>query len=350
MTYPFLTKRLAVGLLLILGIGSGRVRAQQDKMFSQYMFNMSALNPAYVGSRDVLSMSALYRNQWTGLPGSPQTATFTMDMPLKQERVGVGLQLYGDSFGEMQEAGGFLSYAFRIKVGSRSTLALGLQGGASSFRWDLTRVQTNPDGTGQIDPAFATNISKVLPNFGTGIYLSNDKRYFGLSVPRLIKNRLSEYASGDYRSVQRRHAYAMAGFVVGLSPSVSIKPSVLVKYAEGAPLGFDGNVNVWFTDRVAVGVSLRRNQFTSWTPYSTDAVVGLLEVQLTDQFRFGYAYDRTKKQPARRGTEFARDHAPLRVRLWQKPHSDPPLFLEWLKKWVMRGGATLAKIPVLIFH
>ncbi|WP_080239143.1 PorP/SprF family type IX secretion system membrane protein [Spirosoma rigui] len=293
MSNQFSTNRWAVVLLLILGIGSSRVQAQQDKMFSQYMFNMMAINPAYAGSRDVLSMSALYRNQWTGLPGAPQTATFTMDMPLNQERVGVGLQLYGDKFGEMQEAGAFASYAFRIKVGNRSTLALGLQGGASSFRWDLTRVQTSPDGTGQIDPAFAMNISKVLPNFGTGLYLSNDKAYLGISVPRLIKNRLSEYASGDYRSVQRRHAYATAGFVVGISPVVKMKPSFLVKYAEGAPLGFDANINFWFADRIAIGTSIRRNQFTSWTPYSTDAIVGMLEVQLTDQFRFGYAYDRT---------------------------------------------------------
>jgi type IX secretion system PorP/SprF family membrane protein len=293
MLNQFSTNRWAVVLLLILGFGRTRVRAQQDKMFSQYMFNMMAINPAYAGSRDVLSMSALYRNQWTGLPGAPQTATFTMDMPLNQERVGVGLQLYGDKFGEMQEAGAFASYAFRIKVGNRSTLALGLQGGASSFRWDLTRVQTSPDGTGQLDPAFAVNISKVLPNFGTGIYLSSDKSYLGISVPRLIKNRLSEYASGDYRSVQRRHAYATAGFVVGISPVVKMKPSVLVKYAEGAPLGFDANINFWFADRIAIGTSIRRNQFTSWTPYSTDAIVGLLELQLTDQFRFGYAYDRT---------------------------------------------------------
>ena len=294
MLNQFSTKRWAVALLLILGIGSSRVRAQQDKMFSQYMFNMTALNPAYAGSRDVLSMSALYRNQWAGVNG-PQTATFTMDMPLNRERVGVGLQLYGDKFGEMQEAGGFASYAFRIKVGNRSTLALGLQGGASSFRWNLTNVQTSPDGTGQIDPAFAQDISKVLPNFGTGIYLSNDKSYIGISVPRLIKNRLSEYKSpsSGYLSVQRRHAYATAGFVVGISPAVKMKPSVLVKYAEGAPLGFDGNVNFWFADRIALGVSVRRNQFTSWSPVGTDALVGLLEVQLTDQLRFGYAYDRT---------------------------------------------------------
>ena len=291
MSNQFSTKHWAVVLLLILGVGSSRVRAQQDKMFSQYMFNMMALNPAYAGSRDVLSMSALYRNQWAGLPGAPQTATFTADMPLNNERVGVGLQLYGDKAGVISETGAFASYAFRIKVGAKSTLALGLQAGASSYVANLTDVKTSPDG--QIDPAFASNISKILPNFGTGIYLSNDRSYLSLSVPRLIKNKLSEYNAGDLRSVQARHAYLAAGFVVGISPGVKMKPSMLVKYAEGAPLGFDGNINFWFADRIAVGASIRRNQFSSWTKYTTDAIVGMVEIQLTDQFRFGYAYDRT---------------------------------------------------------
>jgi type IX secretion system PorP/SprF family membrane protein len=280
-------------VLLILGIGSSQVQAQQDKMFSQYMFNMMALNPAYAGSRDILSMSALYRNQWTGVQGAPQTATFTMDMPLNRERVGVGLQLYGDKAGVMEEAGAFASYAFRIKVGARSTLALGLQAGASSYRTNLTEVKTTPDGSGQIDPAFASNISKILPNFGTGIYLSNDRGYLSVSVPRLIKNKLSEYDVGDLRSVQARQGYLAAGFVVGISPVVKMKPLMLVRYAEGAPLGFDGNINFWFADRIAIGASVRRNQFSSWTKYTTDAIVGMLELQLTDQFRFGYAYDRT---------------------------------------------------------
>lgn len=281
-------------ILLFLGVVGGPVRAQQDKLFSQYMFNMLALNPAYAGSRDVLSMSALYRNQWSGLTGAPQTATFTADMPLNNERIGVGLQLYGDRAGVIQETGAFAAYAFRIRVGTKSTLALGLQAGASSYQANLTEVRTSADG--QIDPAFASNIAKILPNFGTGIYLSNDRTYLSISVPRLIKNRLSDYQVGSFRSVQARQAYVAAGFVVGLSPVMKLKPSFLVKYAEGAPLGFDANVNVWFWDRLAVGTSLRRHQFSSWTSYTTDAVVGLLEVQLTDQLRFGYAYDRTLSQ------------------------------------------------------
>ena len=292
MLNPFTTKQWA-GLLLLMLLPGGSLLAQQDKMFSQYMFNMMALNPAYAGSREVVSMSALYRNQWTGVQGAPQTATFTFDMPLNRERVGVGLQLYGDKVGVFEEAGAFASYAFRIKAGPRSTLALGLQAGASSYRGNLTDVQISPGNAGQPDPNFANNISKMLPNFGTGVYLSSDRAYLSVSVPRLIKNKLSEFNVGDLRSVQVRQAYLAAGFVMSLSEQVKLKPSALLRYAEGTNLGYDGNVNVWFADRIAIGASLRRNQFSSWSTYTTDALVGLLEVQLTDQFRFGYAYDRT---------------------------------------------------------
>ncbi|GAB4027387.1 PorP/SprF family type IX secretion system membrane protein [Spirosoma gilvum] len=293
MLTPFLPKKQAAFLLMLLALFGSAAKAQQDKMFSQYMFNMLALNPAYAGSRESFNMTALYRSQWTGIQGAPQTATFSMDMPLNNDRVGVGLQLYGDKVGVFQEAGAFASYAFRIPVGNRSTLALGLQAGASSYQANLIDVQVNPGNTGQIDPNFASNISKVLPNFGTGIYLSSDRAYVSVSVPRLIKNKLSEYNTGSAPQVQVRQAYLGAGFVVGLSSDIKMKPSMLLRYAEGTNLGFDGNVNFWFFDRIALGASVRKNQFSSWSTNTTDALVGLLEVELTDQLRFGYAYDRT---------------------------------------------------------
>jgi len=279
-----------VVLLLALVAGSRPAWAQQDKMFSQYMFNMLAVNPAYAGSRSVLSATGLYRNQWGGIPGAPQTATFTLDMPVSQERVGLGLQVYNDRLGASAETGVFATYAYRIRLGDRSTLSLGLQGGAVSFQWNLADAMLNPDGTP--DPAFSQNISKILPNFGTGIYLSSDRSYLGASVPQLVKNKLSDFDSGSERAVQRRHAYVMGGFVVGLSDALKLKPSFLVKYAEGAPLGIDGNINLWIADRLAIGGSYRRNQFNSFGAFSSDAIVGMVEVQLSDQIRLGYAYDR----------------------------------------------------------
>lgn len=289
------TRNFVIVALLLTGLAGGsQVQAQQDHMFSQYMFNMMAMNPAYAGSRDVLSMTALYRNQWGGIEGAPQTTTFTIDMPVNRERIGLGLQLFNDRIGEYNTTGAYASYAFRIKVGSRSTLGLGIQAGASSFQADLAKVKTDQGG----DPAFSENISKILPNFGSGLYLSNDRFYLGVSVPQLIKNKLTDYNSGVQRATQRRHVYAMTGFVIRLSPVLKLKPSTLVKYVEGASLGIDGNLNLWIADRIAVGGSYRRNQFNSYESalnegknYYQDAIVGIVEVQLSDQLRLGYAYD-----------------------------------------------------------
>jgi len=287
-------------LLLIATIGSSNLQAQQDKMFSQYMFNMMALNPAYAGSRDVLSATALYRNQWGGMVGAPQTATFSIDMPVNRERVGLGLQLFNDQLGLENWTGAMLSYAFRIKMGERTTLALGLQGGAMSFRWDLTQANL---GSSLSDPAFANNVSKILPNFGTGIYLSNDRSYLGVSVPYLIENNLSDYAN-DQRAKVRRHYYATAGFVIGKG-NVKLKPSMMARYVNGAGLSLDGNLNLWFNDKVAIGASYRHNRFSTYAGQiqeidgnilTGDALVGMIELQLSDQFRLGYSYDWTRNR------------------------------------------------------
>jgi type IX secretion system PorP/SprF family membrane protein len=276
-------------LLLTLVVGSSRAWAQQDAMFSQYMFNTMALNPAYAGSRDVLSATALYRHQWVGIDGAPRTATFTADMPLNRERVGLGIQLYNDQIGKQNETGAFLVYSFRFKVGAHTTMSLGLNGGAVNYINKLSDVRLSPDGGG--DVAFANDVNVILPNFGTGVYVSNDKSYLGVSVPRLLKNTINKYSAGT-DGKERRHAYAMGGFVIGLSPVLKLKPSFLVKYVEGAPLGVDGNVNLWINDRVAIGTSYRRNNFNTWSQGTNDAIVGMLELQITDQFRLGYAYDR----------------------------------------------------------
>ncbi|NBB21180.1 type IX secretion system membrane protein PorP/SprF [Runella sp. CRIBMP] len=289
-------------LLLITLISSSKTWAQQDKMFSQYMFNMMALNPAYAGSRDVLSATALYRNQWGGMAGAPQTATFSIDMPVNRERVGLGLQLFNDQVGLENWTGAMLSYAFRIKLGERSTLALGLQGGAMSFRWDLSKANL---GNNLTDPAFANNVSKILPNFGTGIYLSNDRSYIGVSVPYLIENNLSDYDSGDNRAKVRRHFYVISGFVIGRN-NIKLKPSMMARYVQGTGLSLDGNLNLWFNDRIAVGMSYRHNRFSTYAGkiqedisgkvLSGDALVGMLELQLSDQFRLGYSYDWTRNR------------------------------------------------------
>jgi type IX secretion system PorP/SprF family membrane protein len=287
-------------MLLFACVCGNRVMAQQEAQYSQYMFNMLAVNPAYAGSRDVLSMTGLYRQQWVGIQGSPTTETFTIDLPIKREKVGLGLQAYNDQVGVFHNTGVYATYSYRVKVSQRATLAMGIQGGVTNLSGDLAGVRRTVGGN-DADVAFSQNISKFLPNVGTGLYLSTDRGYIGVSCPMIIQNVFTatgkEDTSRTQRAKQYRHYFAMMGFVVGLSNSLKLKPSVLVKMGtdNGVSAAVDFNLNLWIKDRVAVGASWRtnNNNFSKsvFANQNGDAVIGMLELQMSDQLKLGYAYD-----------------------------------------------------------
>jgi len=268
-------------LILMLSIVSGMVYGQQDPQYSQYMFNTLAVNPAYAGSRDVVSATALYRKQWVNTPGSPGTALFSVDAPFKREKVGVGLMVFNDHIGITNTMGAYGSYAYRMRL-KRGTLALGLQAGFSQFKADYSSVVLDQNNTS--DGAFSSNINKFMPNFGAGAYYKTDKFYVGISVPRIVNNKMFRKSDTavSVNSHQTRHLFLMGGFVIALSQDVKLKPSTLVKIVEGAPIQVDINANVWFYDAVAGGLSYRA---------SAGTLVAMVEIQATKQIRIGYAYD-----------------------------------------------------------
>lgn len=272
--------RYFILIIVIFSTVNYSVYGQQDPQYSQYMFNTLAVNPAYAGSRDVVSATALFRKQWVNTPGSPATGTFSVDAPFKRERVGVGLVAFNDRIGVTSTSGIYGSYAFRIRL-KKGTLALGLQAGFSQFKADYTSVVL--DQNNQYDGAFASNVNKFMPNFGGGVYYKTDKFYVGLSVPRFIDNAMfKKDAALTIQSYQSRQVFLMGGFVIALSQDVKLKPSTLIKYVQGAPIQMDINANVWFYDVVAAGLSYRAGAGT---------LVSMIEVQATKQIRIGYAYD-----------------------------------------------------------
>jgi type IX secretion system PorP/SprF family membrane protein len=295
-----LKNNLAAFLLIGALSVSYQTFAQQEAMFSQYMFNILAINPAYAGSRDVLSLTTLGRYQWVGVEGAPKTFTFSIDSPIKNEKMGLGLQVTRDEVGLQKNTGLYLTYAYRIKVGPRSTLSFGVQGGATNVRWTLSDAQnlSNPN-----DYVFlgANDQNNILPNVGGGIYLSNDKGYIGVSCPQIMQNPISKFTPVDGKSSvgkTQRHYFTMMGFVIGKG-SFKIKPSTLIRYTQGSPLGFDGNVNFWIKDKISFGVSGRISQFQAMGQDSKslfDAAIGMVELQLTPQFKLGYAYDFTSNK------------------------------------------------------
>lgn len=267
-------------LLLVLAAFSKDSFAQQDPQYSQYMFNGLLLNPAYAGSRELVSATLLYRKQWVQIDGAPQTGTVSIHLPSRDLRHGFGFSFFQDRLGITRQTGLNLSYAYRIPVGP-GTLALGLQGGILNHqnRWSES-ITVDPDNGLPM-----TNQSAILPNVGTGAYFNTQRFYAGVSMPNLLKNTYKNPNSvgGTIQAKQARHVFATAGVVLKISESLDLKPSVLLKYTKNAPLELDLNASLLIKKMFWIGASYR----------TKDAVVFIFEYIHKNQFRFGYAYDLT---------------------------------------------------------
>ena len=275
----FTVNRLLSALALMFF--SMSANGQQEPMYSQYMFNMLNINPAYAASRGAISTVALYRNQSVGFPGAPRTTSFSIDMPLQNKKIGIGAQFYDDRIGIERTTGFNAMYAFRFQFAGSGTLSLGLQAGLLNYQANYTEVNTYVPN----DPAFSSNVRGVLPAFAAGIYYNSDKFYVGFSAPALLKTKIKYNNAAEIASVTSRdlHLFLTAGTVFDLNQDLALKPSMLIKAVSGAPVQMDLNVNLWLQNKIAIGASYRTG----------DAIVGLVEFQFNQQFRFGYAYDKT---------------------------------------------------------
>jgi len=251
--------------------------AQQDPQYSQYMFNTMAVNPAYTGSRDVVNITLLHRKQWN-INGSPQSSTLAVDLPMLNEKIGVGLLVFNDQIGIISNTGVYACYAQRIRLTNAGTLSFGITAGGTQFGANAADVNTYAPG----DKAFAANINSFKPNAGIGAYYATDKWYAGLSMPRLANNKLGTAEIAQQAS-QFRHYFLMAGFVKHINSYIVVKPSIMGKVVSGAPMQLDANLNFWFYDKFSIGASYRTG----------DAVLAMVELIPAQRWRLGYAYDFT---------------------------------------------------------
>lgn len=263
--------------MLILGYQSSK--AQQLPQFTQYMYNTIAVNPAYAGSREVLSIVALGRNQWTGFGGGPQTQTLSIHSPLRNERVGVGLSLINDKSGYENFTYVYGDFSYTIPVGEELKLSFGINAGATYYK--LADELYNATEVNQ-DPYFDERLDRWNPNFGTGILLHSDRWYAGFSIPRLINHDNNNQT--NYAALETVHYYVIGGYVFDLSNDVKFKPSVLWKYTSGAPVSTDLTANFLFVEKLWLGASYRMNG-------EQRAFGALVDFQITPQFRIGYTYE-----------------------------------------------------------
>jgi len=263
--------------MLILGFQN--TNAQQMPQFTQYMYNTIAINPAYAGSREVLSIVALGRNQWTGFDGGPQTQTLSINSPLRNEKIGVGLSLINDKAGYENFTYVYADFSYTINLGDRTKLAFGIDAGATSYK--LSDELYNGVNTGN-DPYFDERLDRWNPNFGAGILIHSERWFAGFSIPRLINN--DNNNNTEYAALEQVHYYVIGGYVFDLGKSVKFKPSILAKYTDDAPISTDFTANFLFNEKLWLGASYRANG-------QQGAFGALIDFQVTQQFRIGYTYE-----------------------------------------------------------
>jgi len=277
-------KSILLPILFIAVTIQGLV-AQQDAQYTQYMFNTLSVNPAYAGSRGQLTFAGLYRSQWVGLNGSPETFTINLHSPIRDSRLGYGLSIVNDNIGDgtVQETYFDAVVSYTLDVSQNAKLSFGLKGGGNMLSLDFSKLRNFDEEVVQQD-----NIdNQFSPNFGLGVYYHTDKFYAGFSAPNILETEFFDNSATDANNVnflaaERINFYFITGYVFDLSGNFKFKPALLTKAVGGAPLQVDISANFLFNDRFSFGAAYR------WDA----AVSALAGFQITDQIMLGLAYDK----------------------------------------------------------
>ncbi len=279
-------KVLLLGIIISALFGFNSY-GQQDPQYTQYMYNMLSVNPAYAGSRETLSIVGLHRSQWVGLEGAPRTQALSFHTPVGLlERVGLGLSIVNDDLGPTHETYFDANVSYTIQTSSEGYFSFGIRGGGHLL--DINYSELNQFNPG--DALLGSDvINRFSPTVGAGIYYRHsDTWYLGLSVPNFLTTKhLDDVALSEAN--ERMHYFVMGGYVFNVSDNVKFKPAFLSKVVTGSPLQLDLSANFLFNEKLTLGVAYR------WSA----AVSGLVGFQISDGLMLGFAYDKETTQLGR---------------------------------------------------
>ncbi|MEM9144200.1 MAG: type IX secretion system membrane protein PorP/SprF [Bacteroidota bacterium] len=284
---------LATGVLILIFVTGAK--GQQDAQYTQYMFNTMSVNPAYAGSRGQLSIAALYRSQWVGLEGAPETFTLNLHSPIRNSKLGYGVSIVNDNIGDGVVSETYLDalVSYTVDVSLDGKLSFGLKLGGNLLSLDFAGLNNFDE-----EPITGDNIdNRFSPNVGLGVYYHTNRFYAGLSAPNLLETEFFDNEQRDANSVQflsqeRINFYLITGYVFDLNGNLKFKPALLTKAVGGAPLQVDISASFLFNERFSLGAAYR------WDA----ALSGLVGFQLSDQLMIGLSYDRETTELG--GTQF----------------------------------------------
>jgi type IX secretion system PorP/SprF family membrane protein len=251
--------------------------AQQDALYSQYMFNPFAINPAYAGSRDALSAVLLHRAQWVGMDGAPNTTSLAMHSKLKGRKVALGVNLFADRLGPSLNSGIFGTYAYHLPL-AKGHLSMALRAGLYGSALDRNKLDYYQ--TGDVHDA-GGSATAIMPSFDAGVYYYTTKFFAGISATHLAGSQAEFNNNSNILITLRQHFIATTGMALPMGKQVVFRPSVLVRYVHGAPVNLDINASFLFNKSLWLGVSYR----------SSNSLTLLTEYNILQYLRIGYSYD-----------------------------------------------------------
>lgn len=267
-----------VALFLIMLVGVEELYSQQDPQYTNYMYNTIVINPAYAGTREVLSGLALYRAQWVGLEGAPVTAVVSLHSPVADSNIGWGVSIINDEIGPATEQNISVDFAYRIPFSNSSILSFGVKASANLLNVDYTKLSIYDPS----DPLLQNNVdNRFTPNVGAGFYWYSDQYYLGLSVPNFLETKYYDDNTRSSSANSKMDYYFMGGYVFNLNESLQFKPAFLGKFVTGAPMQIDVTANFLFFEKLTLGTAYRIN----------GAISALAGFQLSKSLFLGYSYD-----------------------------------------------------------
>lgn len=246
--------------------------AQQDAQFAQYFDNTLFVNPAYAGSRGMLNVTSIHREQWVGFTGRPRSTTLSIHSPLKYKSIGLGLTMVADEAGPVKQNMFYGDFSYTLKFKKNRKLVFGLKGGINMINIGKTSLETIQEG----DPKLLLNVrNNINPNFGTGIYYHTPSFFMGLSTPKILE----QSYDGGTTNIERRHYFFITGGVFNVNKEWKLRPSVQAKYTIGAPLSVDMSVAGIYNEKFWVGAMYRLDA----------AFAAFVQFQISNQFKVGMA-------------------------------------------------------------
>jgi len=277
--HTFSLKTLIVIIFVFTTLNS---KAQEDPLYSQYIFNKQVINPAYAGTWESVGFSVLARQHYEGYDESPQTFNVSIQAPLSNNKIGVGLNVIHEKIGFEKRFCAFGDYSYLTKINRTTNLRFGIKAGFTNYSsYSNAYLLKSED----LEPVYGDNIKESMINVGAGAFLYSDKYYVGFSVPKILNNQFDENNSGFLMECEHQHYYLMSGLVINLGRNLKFKPATLAKATftsdNGTPAEIDITANFLIRDKLWLGAMYR----------TTDAFGFMAQWIVTGNLRLGYVHD-----------------------------------------------------------